>query len=76
VNAIREKIKKLLAVAEGQANEHESARAMELASSLMMRHGIDRESLGEKPTVGEGSYFPIDYKWHRTTAQAVGCFTA
>lgn len=72
MSEIHDKIKKLLAVAEGQANENESAQAMKFASMLMMRHGIDRSELGEKSVVGEGSMFDIDYKWHKAVASAAG----
>lgn len=72
MDTIREKIRKLLAVAEGQANEHESAQAMAMASALMMKHGINRDELGDKSSVGEGSHFPVEYKWYKIAAQAAG----
>lgn len=72
---IRDKIRKLLSVAEGGANEHESNVAMRMASDLMMRHGIDRASLAsgeERVEVIEGEKFNIDYSWHKILATSAG----
>lgn len=71
MSAIHEKIKKLLALAGNNSNEHEAARAMEIASELMMRHGIEQEQLGgEKPSIKEGDYFNVDYAWYGDAAWA------
>ncbi len=69
---VREKIRKLLALGEGKANEHEAARAMELASELMMRHGIERDELkgDDAPRVIEGHRFNVDYPWYRFLVNA------
>lgn len=73
---IKDKIRKLLALAEGQANENESARAMEIASRLMMEHGISAEdakgSAKKVFTAGKGNEFDLAYDWYIRAAQAVG----
>lgn len=71
MDSIRDKIKKLLAVAEGNANENESANALEMAMALMMRHGIDRASLAESTEEpGFGAACPYDHKWQYDLALA------
>lgn len=69
---IRDKIRKLLAMAEHEGgNDHERQRAMSLASELMMRHGIERDQIGgEKPKVARGDKFNMDYDWYRDAANA------
>lgn len=72
MTAIQDKIRKLLALAQGQANEHESARALELASRLMMQHGIDAASL-DKPTIGESGWIDVtDSRWIMPIAEGIG----
>ncbi len=53
MEAIKDKIRKLLAVARDKgASEEEAATAMRLAMTLMARHGIEQSQLGaEKPKV-------------------------
>lgn len=69
---IRDKIRKLLSLAEGQANEHESSRAYELASRLMMEHGIERDQLSpnEKVKMKYSEWFDLDQKWQLYAAMA------
>lgn len=72
MSAIHDKIRKLLAMAEGQANENESAQAMKLASALMMKHGIDQSDIRDPDKVIEGSWFDVDHQWQRLCASASG----
>lgn len=80
-NDLHDKIRKLLAMAESAGgNEHEMKNAMKMASDLMMRHGIEREQLGEAtPKAGFGSKFHVDYIWYQDLAIAAavlcGCKT-
>lgn len=71
-DTIKDKIRKLLALAEGKANEHESARAMEIASALMMRYGIERESLKTKFEILEGESVEVHSRWYQVAALACG----
>lgn len=48
MDKVLDRIRKLLALADGQANEHESKVALDAASRLMMQHGIDRDDLTQK----------------------------
>jgi len=73
---VRKKIRALLArAAPGSgATEDEAASAMNLASMLMTRHGIEMsmEEAQEDPT-GYGEFIPGVYvKWHLFVAEAVG----
>lgn len=68
---INDKIKKLLAMAEHEgSNENEAQKAMELASMLMMRHGIDRAALMTPAAIIEGTMLPVNYDWYRSAAHA------
>lgn len=71
---IHDKIRKLLALAEGKANEHESAQAMAFASALMMKHGIDAAQLKktDKHAIIDGDRFDLDARWMIVAGQAVG----
>lgn len=72
MDAIKEKIAKLLAVAQGNANEHESDEAMRLASALMMKHGIDAADIdmgARGSRVGESDAVKFDHMWHRLVAR-------
>lgn len=56
---IKDKIRKLLAMADGEANDNESKQALSMASMLMMKHGIDEVEVREseaKPEVIEGTH--------------------
>lgn len=71
---IRDKIKKLLALANDKgASENEAAVALEFATKLMMQHGIEQAELNEmKAQVKEGEWFDFDKRWHVIVGQAVG----
>ncbi len=81
MNPIIEKIKKLLALAGNNSNESEAARAMEMASTLMMKHGIEEDQVkGEvKQEIRPGTRYDDQAPFHRIVAQAVaelmGCST-
>lgn len=72
-----DKIKKLLALADKSsgATEHEAARAMEMASALMMKYSIDQSSLITRPDMIL-QLVPIDdkegEKWVAWLASATG----
>ena len=73
--SILNKIRGLLAMAEGQANENESLQAMALASQLMTKYGIEQDQLkGPKKVsmAGEGDMIDLFKIHHRILAQAVG----
>lgn len=74
MSAIHDRIKKLLALAGNNPNEHEAARAMELATSLMMKHGIDQASLASDTIrVGYfGDTLANESRWVLTCCQAAG----
>lgn len=72
-NSIHDKIRNLLAMAEGQANDNESEQALKLAHKLMMRHGIDQDALrpkSERPEVITGDDHSFDHRWQLVCAQA------
>lgn len=76
-DAIKEKIKKLLAMgAKGSgATEDEAETAMRLAAGLMMRHGIEQSDLAgaAKPKATRGKRVNMTLKRYQTwTAQAAG----
>lgn len=82
MSSISEKIKKLLALGKDKgATEAEAMRAMELASALMVKHGIDESTLDpDKPRVADkGGSFSYDRDWQLEAAQAAaklyGCTT-
>lgn len=69
--SIKDKIRKLLAMADGQANENESAVAMKLASRLMMEHGIERDQISaEIAKLKRGEWFDLTWGWINYAAQA------
>lgn len=72
-NPTIEKIKKLLALAGNNNNEAEAAQAAAMASTLMMRHGIEEDQLKDavKPTIGTGARFDDQAAFHRVVAHAV-----
>jgi hypothetical protein len=73
MTTIHDKIRKLLALAEGQANENESTRALELAHQLMMKHGIEQDQLkaaDSKPRTITGEDHEFDHRWQLCCAQA------
>lgn len=80
---VLDKIRKLMALAGNNSNESEAARAMEMASSLMMKHGIEEAQLnvGKKVSheIGETEIFKDQLAFHRILAGAVallmGCTT-
>lgn len=73
MTAIHDKIRKLLAVAQGQANEAESNSALAMATALMAKHGIDQSQLRNEPTGPiRGAWFNLDGKYLRLLAQATG----
>lgn len=67
---IIDKIKKLLALASNNSSEAESARAMEMASNLMAKHGIEQDQLKEKSIIVDGDHSPLDVEYYRYTGQA------
>lgn len=70
---IVDRIRKLLNLAHDKgASEHEAARALELATELMLKHGIEAKDLDNEVRIGEGSTFELDGRWHSICAQAVG----
>lgn len=72
-SSIHDKIRKLLALSEGQANEAESNSAMEMATRLMMEHGISEEALrgtAQQYSVGSGERVPVLSEAHHTLARA------
>lgn len=73
MDSIIAKIKKLLALAGNNSNEAEAARALEMASSLMMKHGIEEDAVkGEaKQEIRVGTRFEDQRPFHRVVAQAV-----
>lgn len=73
MSAIHDKIRKLLALGEGKANENEAAQAMKLASDLMMKHGIERSELTQtqKAVIVESDYIDFRDKWHLRVGNAV-----
>jgi hypothetical protein len=70
---IADKIRKLLALANNNSNEAEAALALERATELMMKHGIDEASLRKEIKIG---YFGDDVenneRWQQICAQAAG----
>jgi hypothetical protein len=71
---IKSKIAKLLSLAHDEgATEHEAARAMELATALMMKHNISENELptDQKPKMGYSEYNEWDKKWHKYAMAAV-----
>lgn len=75
---IREKIKKLLALANDKgASENEAAVALEFATKLMMQHGIEQSELKDmKAEVLKGDLLNFDKRWHenigRTASKLYG----
>lgn len=72
-NNVHDKIRKLLAMAEGQANEDESDNALRLATQLMMKHGIAQDDLDEEKVdamAKRGSYYAFKNRWQLLIAQA------
>jgi len=53
MNQIINKVKKLLRLADGQANEHESAAALAQAQRLIAKHAIEQAMLDESADVDE-----------------------
>ena len=73
MTAIHDKIRKLLAVANGNANEAESEVAMKMAAALMAKHQITQDELGvAREDVTEGDWFDMSDKWNIFAAQAAG----
>ena len=70
---IIDRIRNLLAMAEGQANENESAQAMELAAKLMLKHGVEQSQLNPRQAheILEGDMIDINKPFYRTLAGAV-----
>lgn len=74
MTAIHDKIRKLLAVAHGNANEAESEVAMKMAAALMAKHQITQDELGvTKEDVIHGDMFTASDKWQLHAAHAAGC---
>lgn len=72
-DSIHDKIRNLLAMAEGQANDNESEQALKLAHKLMMKHGIDQDALrpkSERPEVITGNDHEYEHRWQLICAQA------
>lgn len=72
-DSIRDKIRKLLALGEGNANEAEAAQAMKMASTLMMRHGIEQDELRtteQRAKVVQSEAQEASSDWHVYCAQA------
>lgn len=67
---VRDKIKKLLALGENNTNEHEAARAMEMAAAMMAAHGIKRDELRDHSGAVHGDRLPWEYPFWRTVARA------
>lgn len=72
--SIRIKIRKLLALAGNNPNEHEAKVALEKAHALMLEHGINE--VGDDPDhikIRRGDCVPGMYKanWHRHLARSV-----
>jgi len=67
-----DKIRKLLALARDEgATEHEAARALELASQLMAKHGVEESSLEDRSEkVGYGSTLNLDDQWKLWASRA------
>ena len=58
MSSIHDKIRNLLEMAEGKANDNESEQALKMAHTLMMKHGIEQSELHQgqaEPTIGEGN---------------------
>lgn len=73
MTAIHDKIRKLLAVANGNANEAESEVAMKMAAALMAKHQITQDELGVKrEDVIYGDMFEMAPLWHLHAAHAAG----
>lgn len=73
MSAIHDKIRKLLAVANGNANEAESEVAMKMAAALMAKHQIDQDELGiAREDVIHGDMFEMSHLWHLHAAHAAG----
>lgn len=69
---IKDRIKKLLNLARDKgASEHEAARALELATALMIRHGIEAKDVDDTPKLGSGAFLSLDDRWHWFAARAV-----
>lgn len=72
MDSIKDKIRKLLALANDKgATEHEAQRAMEFASALMLKHGIEVEHRTGEVGYGDTS-FDLDKRWKLMAAQAAG----
>jgi hypothetical protein len=66
------KIQKLLALAGNNSSEEEAARAMELASALMLKHGITQDELNKNEDaviIGYGNSHDLD-RWEQFAARA------
>lgn len=78
MSAMIDKIKKLLALAGNNSNDQEASRAMEMASALMMKHGIEADQLKDKKIeLITGMQFADSKKFHKilsaSLAQLMGC---
>lgn len=74
-NTALDKIRKLMALAnDPAANENEAAQALQFATALMMKHGIDEAEVNkvEYISVGYGSEFVAEHRWKRWSAAAAG----
>lgn len=73
-NAIADKIRKLLALAGNNPNENEAAAALERATELMMKHGIEEASLKTDTIKIDyyGATVEGDHRWQGFCAQAAG----
>lgn len=72
-NPLIDRIRNLLAMADGQANEAESMSAMAMASKLMAKHGIEEADLKtpKKHTADLSEWLNLERPFHVTLAQAV-----
>jgi hypothetical protein len=70
---IADKIRKLLALAGNNTNEAEAALALQRATELMMKHGIDEASLKDEIRIGYfGDDVEGDERWQQICCQAAG----
>ena len=75
------KIRKLLALAGNNSNDKEAAQAMEMASRLMMQHGVEEAQVKDqpKPTLGFSQGHDNMKDFHRILAEAaadlMGCMS-
>jgi len=68
VSVIGDKIRKLLALARDKgASEHEALQALEMATRLMMQHGIEERDLNNT-TIGAGSILESTKRYHMICA--------